>query len=79
VTDDLRKRDEIRTKVKRALSYFSGWDYRFDLDRIPASIFLAYEFHFASDFQEDKIDSVQVRRCIHGNVNSENFIYKAVA
>jgi hypothetical protein len=51
------------------------WNFKFDLDLIPPSIFAAWEFTFATYFQESKIDDADVRRGIHGNIIIENFFF----
>jgi hypothetical protein len=64
--------------LKKAFKYLNEWDYRLDLDKIAASIFLAYEFSFATYFQESKIDDADVRRGLHGNVIFDNFAYSEI-
>lgn len=54
------------------------WNFAFELDQIQASIYLAFDVSFATYFQETKIDDVDVRRGIHGNVLFENFYYKEI-
>ena len=44
------------------------WNYRFDLEEIGASIFSGLEYMLATYLQETKIDNVNVRRAIHGNL-----------
>jgi|LauGreDrversion4_2_1035121.scaffolds.fasta_scaffold73021_3 hypothetical protein len=39
---------------------------------------MTFEYALATYFQEAKIDNEDVRRGLHGNVITENFIYKEI-
>ena len=65
-------------KIRLVLDIWKNWDYRFDLKSIGASIYLAWELSFATYFQETKIDSPNVRRCLSSNVVIENFYYSEI-
>lgn len=76
-----KSRQEAET-IKKLYTYardiLLNWDFRFSYDQIQPSIYLAFEFNFATYFQEAKIDDADVRRAIAGNVIIENFFYKEI-
>ena len=69
------QRDRMSKMMKNAFDLFKEWDYKFELETVPASLYLAFELSFATYFQETKIDDADVRRGLHGNVIIENFFY----
>lgn len=71
-------RVRMRALTKQSFALLANWTYHFDLHLIQPSLFAAFEFNFATYFQETKIDDADVRRGIHGNVIIENFFYKQI-
>lgn len=73
-----KERDVMRIYIQEAFKQLENWDYGFQLNQTQASIFMAFEVAFYSYFQETKIDEMDVRRGIHGNVIMDNFFYKEI-
>lgn len=72
------EKSTLKASYLFAKGILSDWDYKFDLQSVQGAIFLAFEFNFATYFQETKIDDADVRRGIHGNVIIENFFFKEI-
>jgi hypothetical protein len=72
------ERDITRIYINEAFKQLENWDYGFQINQTQASIYMAFEVAFYSYFQETKIDEMEVRRGIHGNVITDNFIYKEI-
>jgi acyl-homoserine lactone acylase PvdQ len=71
-------RVRLHSLLQRSFQHLESWNFNFDLPSVGASLFQAFEFNFATYFQETKIDDADVRRGIHGNVIIENFFYKEI-
>lgn len=75
-SNDAKKIEETKKKIAKVIEIFSNWNHTFELEDNGGSIYLAWEYHLASYFQETKIDNIGVRRCISSNILIENFVYK---
>eukprot|EP00347_Sterkiella_histriomuscorum_P009270 403341851 len=71
-------RKNMDKKIDGLLNELMKWDFKFEYQSKQAAIYLAFEYSLATYFQESKIDNVDVRRAIFGNVIFDNYIYKEI-
>ena len=71
-------RKNMDKKIDGLLNELMKWDFKFEYQSKHAAIYLAFEYSLATYFQESKIDNVDVRRAIFGNVIFDNYIYKEI-